>query len=95
MTLRKIIILQPLMKYSIWAIITRIFDYYLKVDEKLYSAEVGIIQSKTCSHYAPHVLSQEVPSTTKVFFLKTEPESNQDCTSNYHFTGNRRKGGAS
>lgn len=30
-----------------------------------------------------------------IFFLKTEPESNQDFTLNYHFTGNKGKGGAS
>lgn len=30
-----------------------------------------------------------------IFFLKSEPESNQDFTLNYHFTGNKGKGGAS
>lgn len=68
MTLRKIATLPLLMKYPIWAIIIRIFNYYLEVDKELYSSHT---HGKTCSHYVPHVvICKEVPSTTKVFFPK-------------------------
>ena len=58
--------------------------------QKLASPKVRLaaIMCLICCH-------MKYPVPPRYFLPKTEPESNQDFTANYHFTRNKGKGGAS